>query len=43
MFGFGHEITKGYYPHLFNTKENQNYMGLYPDIKYYNPDILQPE
>eukprot|EP00854_Cymbomonas_tetramitiformis_P016494 gene16494-19584_t len=43
MFGFEHEITKGYYPHLFNTRENENYIYLYPDIKYYNPEILQPE
>eukprot|EP00854_Cymbomonas_tetramitiformis_P026227 gene26227-32141_t len=43
MFGFEKERTKGYYPHLFNTLENEKYIGIYLDIKYYNPEILQPE
>ena len=25
------EAAKGYFPHKFNTDENQNYIGLYPD------------
>ncbi|XP_036150650.1 uncharacterized protein LOC118648443, partial [Monomorium pharaonis] len=29
--------TKGTFPHLFNTPENQNYIGPLPDIKYYSP------
>ena len=33
-FGFT-ELKKGYFPHYFNTPENQNYVGPIPDIKYY--------
>ena len=29
------ELAKGYFPHKFNTDENQNYIGTYPDKKYY--------
>lgn len=29
-------LTKGYFPHSFNTVENQNYIGPIPDIKYFN-------
>ena len=40
MFGFT-ELKKGYFPHLFNTKENQSVM-MYtlPDISYYTPDSM---
>ncbi|XP_026139311.1 uncharacterized protein LOC113115834 isoform X1 [Carassius auratus] len=27
---------KGYFPHLFNRVENENYVGPYPDKKFYN-------
>src|SRR4029434_1857682 len=27
--------AKGYFPHLFNTKDNNDYVGAYPDKKYY--------
>lgn len=33
------EITKahkGFFPHLFNTWTNQNYVGDIPDEKYYD-------
>ena len=29
------ELKKGYFPHYFNTPENQNYVGPIPDAKYY--------
>lgn len=29
-------LSKGYFPHSFNTEENQNYIGPIPDIKYFN-------
>ena len=29
------ELAKGYFPHYFNTDENQNYIGKYPDKCYY--------
>jgi hypothetical protein len=37
------ENKKGYFPHFFNTKDNQNYVGVYPDIQYYDPDGMKPE
>lgn len=39
-FGFEDEVIKGYFPHLFNTPENQNYVGPIPEIKYYSPDTM---
>ena len=33
-----HEFKKGYFPHLFNTKDNQNCIGKFPDKKYFDPD-----
>lgn len=43
MFGM-EEMKKGYFPHLFNRKENQ-YVTLdgLPDISYYNPDAMKPK
>ncbi|XP_063994390.1 uncharacterized protein LOC135171709 [Diachasmimorpha longicaudata] len=38
-FGLGN-IAKGYFPHFFNTKENQNYVGPIPDRKYYGADTM---
>ena len=32
------ELTKGYFPHLFNLEENQEYEGPLPDISYYDPE-----
>ena len=34
------ELKKGWFPHLFNTKENQNYIGPFPDMYYYGVDYL---
>lgn len=34
------ETKKGYFPYLFNTKENQKYIGKIPDIKYFNVNGL---
>ena len=31
------ELSKGYFPHYFNTDANQNYEGPLPDASYYNP------
>ena len=28
--------VKGYFPHGFNTKENENYIGKIPDLMYYH-------
>ncbi|XP_061181223.1 uncharacterized protein LOC133189847 [Saccostrea echinata] len=38
-FGFT-ELKKGYFPHFFNTEQNQNYVGPYPPAAYYNPDDM---
>ena len=39
-FDLGPEKKKGYFPHLFNTLENQNYIGPMPDKIYYCPDSM---
>jgi hypothetical protein len=33
---FNLTLRKGYFPHLFNTEENQNYVGPIPDVKYFD-------
>lgn len=37
------ELAKGYFPHLFNTPANQNYVGPMPDIRFYDPDGMKPD
>ena len=37
------ELCKGYFPHLFNREENQNYVGSIPDVDYYAPNTMKPE
>ena len=32
------ELCKGYFPHLFNKEENQNYVGPIPPVDYYSLD-----
>ena len=32
------ELKKGFFPHLFNTPENQQYVGRIPDLEFYDPD-----
>ncbi|GBO14427.1 hypothetical protein AVEN_176726-1 [Araneus ventricosus] len=34
------ELTKRYFPHLYNTEENQAYVGTLPDITYYVPNFM---
>lgn len=34
------ELKKGYFPHYFNTPENQKYIGKIPDKAYYNYDTM---
>lgn len=37
------ELTKGYFPHLFNRKENQRViLPSLLDLKYYTPDSMKP-
>lgn len=37
------QLAKGYFPHLFNTAENENYTGQYPDASYYDPGNMKPD
>ena len=32
------ELKKGFFPHLFNTPQNQTYVGRIPDLEYYDPE-----
>ena len=34
------ELKKGWFPHYFNTKANQQYSGPYPEPKYYGVDFM---
>ena len=34
------ELKKGYFPHLFNTPENQSYVGPIPAQHYYMPEVM---
>lgn len=34
------ELKKGYFPHFFNTPENQDYIGPLPGPQFYNPDAM---
>ena len=34
------EAKKGFFPHLFNTRGNQAYIGDYPDQDYYQPKFM---
>ena len=37
------ELKKGYFPHLFNTLLNQNYIGPMPDVCFYKPNTMMEE
>ena len=34
------ELKKGWFPHHLNTRENQNYVGPYPEATYYGHDFM---
>ena len=34
------EVKKGFFPHAFNKEENQDYVGLIPDLKYYETHCM---
>ena len=38
-----HRTQKGYFPHLFNTAQHQNYMGPLPDVSYYMSERMSPK
>ena len=33
-------LQKGFFPHFFNTEDNQNYVGPYPEAKMYGADAM---
>lgn len=37
------EFKKGFYPYTFNTRANWDYVGVMPDIKYFNPSGMKPD
>ena len=37
------ELAKEYFPHLFNKKENESYVGPIPPAPYYNPNGMNPK
>ena len=37
------ELCKGYFPHLFNREENENYVGPIPPEPYYTPNSMKPK
>ena len=37
------ELCKGYFPHLFNKQENQDYVGPIPPATYYQPNGMKPK
>ena len=37
------EMEKGFFPHFFNTKANEEYRGPLPDAEYYDPDGMKPD
>ncbi|KAJ8953532.1 hypothetical protein NQ317_000050 [Molorchus minor] len=41
VFDLGPELKKGYFPHLFNTEANKNYVGPLPPVAYYDPDNMK--
>ena len=34
------ELRKGYFPHFFNKRQNQTYVGLYPNPEEYGVDYM---
>ena len=43
IFGLAEQLKKGYFPHIFNTPENENYIGPYPDRRYFTPELMGVE
>ena len=35
-----HVIEKGIFPQLFNTPQNQRYVGPLPSLEFYSPDSM---
>lgn len=37
------ELSKGFFPHFFNTKGNQTYVGPYPALEFYGYNFMSSE
>ena len=37
------ELRKGYFPHMFNKDDKQDYVGPIPEAHYYLPNTMKPE
>lgn len=37
------ELKKGFFPHKFNRDENQNYVGVLPDRKFFDAEMMSSE
>ncbi|KAJ8909914.1 hypothetical protein NQ315_014921 [Exocentrus adspersus] len=42
-FGLGDGFKKGYFPYLFNTAANTNYVGTLPPVEYYDPNNMKED
>ncbi|XP_055918297.1 uncharacterized protein LOC129950379 [Eupeodes corollae] len=42
-FQLSSELKKGYFPHLFNTRGNRNYVGKLPALEFYSPNTMKTE
>ena len=40
---FDLEEGKGFFPHKFNTRQNQNYVGAPPAEEYFSPELIMDE
>lgn len=36
------EISKGFFPYIFNAPQFQDYVGPMPDIRYFQPELMTP-
>jgi len=36
------DLCKGFFPHLFNMRENQSYKGPFPEAFSYSPSTMKP-
>lgn len=43
IFGLPDKFKKGFFPYLFNTKENERYVGSIPDRHYFDPEGMSKE
>ncbi|XP_074596429.1 uncharacterized protein LOC141857628 [Brevipalpus obovatus] len=42
-FGIANKVIKGFFPHDFNQPGNWDYIGPYPDQKFFKPEMMKME